>query len=1113
MRRLVTITVWLCLLPLFCVAQCDRERDSLALVDLYTSTHENGPWTNEWDLNQSIDTWFGIELNDSGCVSKIELCTNCSDYLAGGEGNNLQGTLPSSIGSLSELNTLSISRNRLNGEIPLEIGNLLKLDTLQLNSNLLTGTIPSELGELGELIVLSISGNRLEGQIPVEIVKISNLKTLYIYNNNITGSLPSEIGLLSRLRNFHAFQNSINGVIPESFTNLTELSSLNLCCNNFTDPLPSLFGNLSMLNTLILADNGFESPLPESLSSLSRLSQLNLSNNNFSEPIPESILQMEILRILNLSSNKFSGEIFSRLSELTRLRLVDLSNNQLEGCFAEELRTLCALESITDTNQFGYNFANNIELPWEGDFSKFCAGEDQTETQCVTSSSTQMRPFITKWKTDNPGFTCDSCIEIPTTGEGYSYDVDWENDGVFDEFGITGDAFHQYDAPGEYEVAIQGDFPRIYFSELEQETDHEKIIDILQWGDIQWSSMDFAFFNCDSLIMSALDIPDLSDVNSLQSMFQGCIIFNGDLSNWNVSNVTDMSSMFRGASSFNQDLNNWDVSSVKDMSSMFSVSPFNGDISEWDVSNVMNMFGMFTDAKNFDRDLSQWDVSNVINMKSMFIGCDNFKSDLANWNVSNVTDMSGMFALTDNFNGNISDWDVSNVKTMGGMFNKAILFNRSLERWNLFKIEISEDEFTLNFMLENSGMSQKTYEATLLGWAQNPNTPDNLDLGALNIEYCDEEGRDILIIEKGWTIEGDIKLNTGDSCDDGDPNTDNEQIQEDCSCGTACASNSNQVLTICEGEFINIGESNFTQSGQFSVALTSEQGCDSIINLDLTVIPRRNIFILIADQFLCPNETDFHSIELDDSLYSFSWESATAEFTDPDKNMTEIINLASGQNIIQYTYTTLDDCSFVYSIDFTIFVDDLPVLQEDLIEAIYGQPVSISDPLINDDLSAISDDYTIKVDQASLPGDLESTGQNQWNWIPAPGCLGEFRLPYTVCNEACTDLCSTSEIIINITPAAGDAAALIPTGISPNGDGVNDSFVIPILKSFPQNYQNNQLRIINRWGQTLYNAQPYTNDWEGTDRSGSPIVQGTYYYHWDPGNGEEVVTGRVSILR
>merc|ERR1719247_1372569 len=53
-------------------------------------------------------------------------------------------------------------------------------------------------------------------------------------------------------------------------------------------------------------------------------------------------------------------------------------------------------------------------------------------------------------------------------------------------------------------------------------------------------------------------------------MFSNAIVFNGDISKWDVSSVTDMSFMFSAAKLFNSDISKWDVSSVTDMLRMFS---------------------------------------------------------------------------------------------------------------------------------------------------------------------------------------------------------------------------------------------------------------------------------------------------------------------------------------------------------------------------------------------------------------------------------------------------------------------------------------------------------------------------------------------------------------
>lgn len=62
---------------------------------------------------------------------------------------------------------------------------------------------------------------------------------------------------------------------------------------------------------------------------------------------------------------------------------------------------------------------------------------------------------------------------------------------------------------------------------------------------------------------------------------------------------------------------------------------------------------------------------------------------------------------------------------------------------------------------------------------------------------------------------------------------------------------------------------------------------------------------------------------------------------------------------------------------------------------------------------------------------------------------------------------------------------VVPNLFTPNGDGVNDAFEIRGLDLF----QENELVIINRWGNEVYKATNYKNDWTGTG-----LNEGTYYY-------------------
>jgi surface protein len=291
-------------------------------------------------------------------------------------------------------------------------------------------------------------------------------------------------------------------------------------------------------------------------------------------------------------------------------------------------------------------------------FSCESNNDSTEETEIVDTTS-----FITLWRTDRPGGSENNQILIP--GKGTNYNIKWEEAGNPQNNGnLTGtDAtIVTFPYPGNYIVSISGGNPA--FNQIQfsiPEGDNAKIMSIEQWGNIQWSSMEEAFNYCIHLESNATDSPDLSNVTSLRSMFEGTR-FNGDLSNWDVSNVTDMSRMFQNAKQFNNDISSWNVSNVTNMREMFEIAKqFNQDLNNWDVSSVTDMYYMFYAATSFDQDLNNWDVSSVTNMDNMFANTWNFNGNVASWNVSNVTEMGGMFNEAWEFNQNLSNWDVTNV--------------------------------------------------------------------------------------------------------------------------------------------------------------------------------------------------------------------------------------------------------------------------------------------------------------------------------------------------------------------------------------------------------------------------------------------------------------------
>ncbi|WP_456440264.1 BspA family leucine-rich repeat surface protein [Psychroserpens sp.] len=283
-------------------------------------------------------------------------------------------------------------------------------------------------------------------------------------------------------------------------------------------------------------------------------------------------------------------------------------------------------------------------------------------------NTTAQNEFITTWKTNNPGTSSVTSITIPTNNAGYNYDVDWNDDGVFDQFGITGSVTHDFGVAGTYTIRIRGAFPRIYFNDG---GDKRKILEVNQWGNIAWDSFYEAFSGCSNLQFNTylpLDAPDLSNVTSMRYALRNTTVFNSPIGHWDVSNIVNMSDMFAEATSFNQDISSWNVSNVVLMNRMFySATAFNQNISGWNTSSLTTMSGMFYVAIAFDQDISNWDVSNVTSMESTFRFATAFDQDLGNWDVSNVTDMSTMF-------GN-SSLSTSNYESILISWNNLILQN------------------------------------------------------------------------------------------------------------------------------------------------------------------------------------------------------------------------------------------------------------------------------------------------------------------------------------------------------------------------------------------------------------------------------------------------------
>src|SRR5690606_5307009 len=146
-------------------------------------------------------------------------------------------------------------------------------------------------------------------------------------------------------------------------------------------------------------------------------------------------------------------------------------------------------------------------------------------------------------------------------------------------------------------------------------------------------------------------------------------------------------------------------------------------------------------------------------------------------------------------------------------------------------------------------------------------------------------------------------------------------------------------------------------------------------------------------------------------------------------------------------------------------------------------------------LAATPVDVAFDVDTVFLwsgPDGFNST-QNPVNITGGPAGI------YTV-TATSFDGCTSSQYF-----TVGGTGCAIPLGISPNGDGSNDTFNLSGLDV-------KELKIFNRYGMVVYEKLNYIKEWDGRDQKGNELPTATYFYLAKFETGEQK-TGWVYLLR
>ena len=178
-----------------------------------------------------------------------------------------------------------------------------------------------------------------------------------------------------------------------------------------------------------------------------------------------------------------------------------------------------------------------------------------------------------------------------------------------------------------------------------------------------------------------------------------------------------------------------------------------------------------------------------------------------------------------------------------------------------------------------------------------------------------------------------------------------------------------------------------------------------------------------------------------------------------------------------------------------------PDLEIDISETQAGEPI-VLDVLANDsepdgDSLYISEVFPIL--QAN--GDMEII-DNKLIYTPNEGYVGLERYRYQACDTRKNACCSEEIIEINVVAKID---FYISDGFTPDGDGINEYWNIPGI----EDYDENTVKIFNRWGRVVFETESYNNTdnfWDGKPNKGNvqdqKVPAGTYFYvlYTEPGS-------------
>jgi large repetitive protein len=382
----------------------------------------------------------------------------------------------------------------------------------------------------------------------------------------------------------------------------------------------------------------------------------------------------------------------------------------------------------------------------------------------------------------------------------------------------------------------------------------------------------------------------------------------------------------------------------------------------------------------------------------------------------------------------------------------------------------------------------------------------------LDLNHPPVGGNDTYTVLEDGTLQNNVSTNDSDI--DGDDLT--YTLFDDVNSGT---------LTLnSDGTFTYNPNANYFGNDSFTYVVCDDGIpvlCDTVVVL-ITVTPVNDAPVAEDDTYTINEDTTLLGNVLDNDQADIEGDNVTVTLVpgsgpsngtldlNPDGTFTYIPD-PDFFGTDSFSYTLCDengDCTTA-TVTITVVPVDDPMAEDD--EFTTNEDTPLTGDVSSNDTGTSG--YVYVVTNGTDNGTLVLNPDGTFTYTPNPDFNGFDTFTYIACINNTN--CVTATVTIIVVPL-DDAVVKIPNGFSPDGDNVNDTFIIENINQYP----NNNVTIFNRWGNIVFEKEGYTNAeaWDGTTESGgvtigSKVPEGTYFYVIDLGDEVTPATSGFVVVK